>query len=132
MKKKTKFSLGLLKFVGLGNTFKSFNYTVLAGFTIISIFFLMPKLLIFKNDLFTKSLEIKNESKNNLEKVLSGKKIQKEQEDELDSFQVFEDLFQYEEIPSSTVRLSASTIMQLFKDTNYNLKSVRKKKLLTL
>ncbi len=129
MKKKTKFSLGLLKFVGLGNTFKSFNYTVLAGFTIISIFFLMPKLLIFKNDLFTKSLEIKNESKNNLEKVLSGKKIQKEQEDELDSFQVFEDLFQYEEIPSSTVRLSASTIMQLFKDTNYNLKSVRKKKI---
>ena len=32
-------------------------------------------------------------------------------------------------LPTSTVRLSASTIKQLFKDTKYNLKDVRKNKL---
>ena len=42
---------------------------------------------------------------------------------------IFEDIFQYEDIPTSTVRLNASTIKQLFKDTKYNLKDVRKSKL---
>ena len=64
-----------------------------------------------------------------MEKVLSGKKIKNEQDDEMDNLQVFEDIFRYEEIPTSSVRLSASTIKQLFKDTKYNLKEVRKNKL---
>ena len=92
-------------------------------------FFVTPKLVILKNNLFVKSIEIQNESKSNLEKVLSGKKIKEEQADELDNLQIFEDIFQYEDIPTSTVRLNASTIKQLFKDTKYNLKDVRKSKL---
>ena len=92
-------------------------------------FFATPKFIILKNNLFVKSIEIKNESKSNLEKVLSGKKIIEEQADELDNLQIFEDIFQYEDIPTSTVRLNASTIKQLFKDTKYNLKDVRKSKL---
>ena len=82
-----------------------------------------------KNNLIYKSIEVKNESKNNLEKVLNGEKIDEEQDDELDTFQVFEDIFQYEDITTSTVRLSASTIIQLFKDTKYSLKDVRKNKI---
>ena len=111
------------------NTFKSFAYTAFFGFTMIIIFFLTPKIVILKNELLVKSIEIKNDSKTNLEKVLSGKKIKNEQDDEMDNLQVFEDIFRYEEIPTSSVRLSASTIKQLFKDTKYNLKEVRKNKL---
>ncbi len=128
-KKKTKFYLGIVRFKKIDKTIKSFIYTTITGIFIITFFFITPQLLIFKNNFFIKSLEIKNESKNKLEKVLTSKEIKKEQEDDLDNLQVFEDIFQYEEIPTSTVRLSASTILQLFKDTNYSLKNVRKDKI---
>jgi Bax protein len=42
---------------------------------------------------------------------------------------LFEDVLQFEDLPNDVVRLSANTIQQLFKDTNYNLKDVRIKKL---
>ena len=119
----------LLKFKGINNSLKSFYYTGLTSLIIILFFFVAPKLIILKNNLFVKSIEIENESKNNLEKVLSGKKIEGEQEDQLNNLQVFEDIFRYEDNPTSSVRLSASTIKQLFKDTNYSLKKVRKNKL---
>ena len=117
------------KLKGLNNSAKSFYYTFIAGLLIILFFSATPILVNLKNNIFVKSIEIENESKNNLEKVLSGKEIDGEQEDELNNVQVFEDIFQYEDIPTSTVRLSASTIKQLFKDTNYNLKNVRKSKI---
>ena len=117
------------KFKGLNSSLKSFYYTGLTSLIVVLFFFVTPKFIILKNNLFVKSIEIKNESKSNLEKVLSGKKIKEEQADELDNLQIFEDIFQYEDIPTSTVRLNASTIKQLFKDTKYNLKDVRKSKL---
>ena len=111
------------------NSFRSFNYTFIASLILIVIFFLSPQIINVRNNLAIKSLEVKNDSKVNLEKVLSGKAIEGEQDEELDNLQIFEDIFQYEDITTSTVRLSASTIKQLFKDTNYNLKDVRKNKL---
>ena len=111
------------------NSFRSFNYTFITSLILIVIFFLSPQIINVRNNLAIKSLEVKNDSKVNLEKVLSGKAIEDEQDEELDNFQIFEDIFQYEDITTSTVRLSASTIKQLFKDTNYNLKDVRKNKL---
>ena len=47
---------------------------------------------------------------------------------DLDLSNILEDVFKFEEIPQDTVRLSASTIEQLFKDTNYSLSEVRKSK----
>ena len=111
------------------NSFRSFNYTFIISLILIVIFFLSPQIINVRNNLAIKSLEVKNDSKVNLEKVLSGKAIEGEQDEELDNLQIFEDIFQYEDITTSTVRLSASTIKQLFKDTNYNLKDVRKNKL---
>ena len=111
------------------NSFRSFNYTFITSLILIVIFFLSPQIINVRNNLAIKSLEVKNDSKVNLEKVLSGKAIENEQDEELDNLQIFEDIFQYEDITTSTVRLSASTIKQLFKDTNYNLKDVRKNKL---
>jgi len=138
MKKKIKFPVlkipqlklpRLFKFKGMGNSLKSFYYTGISSIIVIMLFFISPKLFILKNSLFVKSVEIENESKNNLEKVLSGKNISEEQDDKLDNIGVFEDIFEYEEIETSTVRLNASTIKQLFKDTNYSLKNVRKNKI---
>ena len=83
----------------------------------------------FKDQLKIKTTEIKNNSKINLEKVLEGKLIETEQNDELDNLQIFQDIFEYEDIATTSVRLSAATIEQLFKDTNYTLKDVRKNKL---
>ena len=111
------------------NSFKSLSYTVLSSLILIIIFFSSPLIINFKNNLIIKSVEVKNNSKSNLEKVLNGKTIESEQNDELVNIQIFDDIFQYEDITTSTVRLSASTIKQLFKDTKYNLKDVRKNKL---
>ena len=47
----------------------------------------------------------------------------------MDLENLFEDIFSIEEVPTDTVRLSAKTINQLFKDTKYNLESVRKSKI---
>ena len=111
------------------NSFKSLSYTLLSSLILIIIFFSSPLIVNFKNNLIIKSTEVKNNSKSNLEKVLTGKTIETEQSDELDILQIFEDIFEYEDTSISTVRLSASTIEQLFQDTNYNLKDVRKNKL---
>ncbi len=118
-----------IKFKGFNNSLKSIYYTFSFSLFLILIFFISPKLIVLKDNLSIKSVEVKNNSKNNLEKVLSGKKIIEEQNEELDNLEVFEDIFQYEEIPTSTVRLSASTIKQLFKDTKYTLKNVRETKI---
>tara|TARA_B100000470_G_scaffold39808_1_gene28755 strand:+ start:79 stop:1149 length:1071 start_codon:yes stop_codon:yes gene_type:complete len=124
MKKKKNF----LILQGQNNNFKSFLYTGIAGLFITIIFFISPNLINFKNQLKIKTTEVKNNSKINLDKVLEGKSITTEQNDELDNLQIFQDIFEYEDIATTTVRLSAATIEQLFKDTNYTLKDVRKNK----
>ena len=124
MKKKKNF----LILQGQNNSFKSFLYTSIAGLFITIIFFISPNLINFKNQLKIKTTEVKNNSKINLEKVLESKSITTEQNDELDNLQIFQDIFEYEDIETTTVRLSAATIEQLFKDTNYTLKDVRKNK----
>ena len=61
---------------------------------------------------------------------MEGKSISKENIDEgLDIKNLFQDIFSLDEVPTDTVRLSAETINQLFKDTNYSLDVVRKTKI---
>ena len=78
--------------------------------------------------MFSLSEEVKNNSKIKLEKVLNGESIEEEQLEEINNAQVYEDILEYKKVPTDTVRLNASTIEQLFKDTNYNLDKVRKSK----
>ena len=93
--------------------------------------FVLPVILEFKNNTILASKEIENNSKSNFEKVLDGEALQKSSEiDEgLNLKNLFDDVFEFDDLPSDTVRLSASTIEQLFKETDYNLKDVRKTKL---
>ena len=114
----------------LKDNFKGFYYTLLSSFVIIGFFSLMPFVFEFKKNNFDISKEITNKSKTNFNKVLDGGVLNNSKLDEgLDLKNLFDDVFRFDDLPSDTVRLNASTIEQLFKDTNYNLKDVRKNKL---
>ena len=71
-----------------------------------------------------------NNSGKDFAKILEGKEIQEKTkiDEGLDLTNILEDVFKFEELPEDTVRLSASTIEQLFKDINYSLDVVRKTK----
>tara|TARA_B100000767_G_scaffold211135_1_gene198240 strand:+ start:1227 stop:2351 length:1125 start_codon:yes stop_codon:yes gene_type:complete len=109
------------------NSFSALSRTFLSSLIIISIFFITPLVIDLskKNTIFSKDFE--NNSKNNMKKLLDngGSKL----DDGLDENFLFEDILVFDEQPTDTVRLSASTIEELFKSTNYNLQDVRKNKL---
>ncbi len=105
--------------------FKNFYYTSLFGLVLTSFFFILPIVDNFKKN----SQEVNNNSKSNLEKLLSGQSIEVKEEAELDPSKIFQDIFEFDDIPSDTVRLSASVIEQLFKDTKYDIDDVRKNKI---
>ena len=119
------------KIIFLNKDLRSLYLTILCSIGIIMFSFALPAILEFKNNTILASKEIENNSKSNFEKVLDGEALQKSSEvDEgLNLKNLFDDVFKFDDLPSDTVRLSASTIEQLFKETNYNLKDVRKTKL---
>ena len=110
---------------------KSFYLTTLCSFAIIIFSFSLPVIIEFKKNTFTTSKEIENNSKSNFERVLDGETLTKSSKLDhgLNLKNLFDDVFKFDDLPSDTVRLSASTILQLFEETNYNLKDVRKTKL---
>jgi Bax protein len=91
----------------------------------------MPIIVEFINEKKILSQDFENNSKNSFKKILNNKNLNKlpKIDEEIIEKYVFDDVFKFDELPTDTVRLSASTIKQLFKDTNYNLDDVRKKKL---
>jgi len=102
--------------------------TFLSSFLIISFFCVVPMVINFAEKNF-KTKEFTNNSKKVLAYTLNGKDINKDQNEIINEDDVLFDIFSLNELESDTVRLSASTIKQLFEDTGYNLKDVRKKKL---
>ena len=115
----------------LSNDVKSLYFTFVTSLVVISFFFFLPSLVDFQKNTILSSIEIENKSKSNLEKVLKGKPLNNNPkvDEGLSIKNLFEDVFKFDELPTDTVRLNASTIEQLFKDTNYNLDDVRKTKL---
>ena len=109
------------------NNLGSLTRTFLTSLIIISIFSIIPLVTDFTKRSIIFSKDIKNESKNN-QKKLSETKDSKLDNETNHNF-LFEDILQFDELPTDTVRLSASTIAELFKSTNYNLNDVRKNKL---
>ena len=103
---------------------------VLGSLVIISFFSILPTINDFKNERAVLSQEFKNNSKSNFKKTIEETNSIEVSllDEELNTKNLFEDVFQFDNLPVDTVRLSASTIDQLFKDTNYNLKDVRKQK----
>ena len=109
---------------------KSFYLTTICSFGLILISALIPLSVNIKDDIKVSKSTIDNNSSVNFQKFLDGKSIYIKNVDEgLDLENLFEDVFSIEEVPTDTVRLSAETINQLFKDTKYSLENVRKKKI---
>ena len=117
----------------LNSKFKSIYYTVFSSFVIILFSTLLPFVVEVREKSMLLSKEINNNSKVNFKKVLNGDSIKNKSktiEEALDTKIFLEDLeFEFEDQPIDTVRLNAMTLEQLFQDTNYNLKDVRKTKL---
>ena len=113
------------------NELKSLYYTIASSLVLILIFFLLPLSINIKKELQVVKQSIENNSKIDFQKVLEGKPINEDKDVDqiLDTKNLFEDIFSFDEIPTDTVRLSASTVKELFKDTEYDLNEIRKSKL---
>jgi len=109
------------------NNISNISRTLLSSLVIILIFFCMPLVINFTKERMIFSNDYENKSKKELKNLLE-KKGQKS-DVEVDRKFLFEDVLTFNDQPTDTVRLSAATIEELFKSTNYNLEDVRKNKL---
>jgi len=118
--KKIKNDLGL-------NNLGSISRTFLSSLVLILAFIAIPIVIEFseKKNLLAQSFE--NDSKTKLKELM--KKPESNLDDGLEKKFLFDDIFALDDAPVDTVRLSAATIQELFKSTNYNLDDVRKNKL---
>jgi len=101
--------------------------TFLSSLIIISIFFIAPLAINLTKEKMIFSKDYENNSKNNLKKLLENEKTKLDEK--LNKSFLYEDVLTFDEQPSDAILLSAATIEELFKSTNYNLKDVRKNKL---
>ena len=113
---------------------KSLYLTSLFSLILISFFFILPKGYQFSSKIFLTPEEIQNKSKLNFESTIAKKNKEKikpknKVDEGINLKNLFDDIFELEKLPSSSVRLSASTLEQLFKDEKYNLSDVRKNKI---
>ena len=100
----------------------------LCSFIIISFFYITPIFINFaEKNLNTK--EFANNSKQVMVYTLNNKNGNNNKNEIINEEDILFDIFSLNNLESDTVRLSASTIKQLFEDTNYNLEDVRTKKL---
>ena len=113
--------------------FKSFNYTILASVILIFSFGIMPSVIKLSSKLLSSPLTVENNSKLNFEKVLDGKNLElnnkKEESDKLKVTDLFLDIFEFEGVPDNTVRFSASTLEEIYKDNGFNLNEIRNNKI---
>ena len=110
------------------NTVNSISRIFLSSFALISFFYIMPLFISFTENNFN-TKEFKNNSKKILAYTLDKQNENKENTKSQREDDLLIDIFSLNDLESDTVRLSASTIKQLFEDTDYNLQDVRKKKL---
>ena len=115
-------NLNFFKEKSLNNLLRIF----LSSFLVVSTFSIIPIFLNFaeknlKNEEFTKN------SKQILAYTLNNESG--DQDEIVNENDILFDIFSLNNLETDTVRLNASTIKQLFEDTGYNLKDVRKKKL---
>ena len=113
--------------------FKSFNYTILTSLILIFSFGILPSVMSFSAKLFSSPLIVENNSKLNFEKTLDGKKIELNNEnnesDKLRITDLFLDIFEFENIPDNTVRFSATTLEEIYKENGFNLNEIRNNKI---
>ena len=107
---------------------RPFYKIFLSSLFIISFFYFMPIAINYSKN---KTFVFENNSKQILAYTLNndGNNLENNNESYLDENDLLKDIFSLNDLETDTVRLNASTIKQLFEDTNYSLKDVREKKL---
>ena len=110
-----------------GSNLGSISRTILSSLVIISFFSIMPLIVNFTKERVNFSKGLENNSKNKLNILLEKRDLKID--GALDQKYLFEDILTFDDQPVDTVRLSAATIQELFISTNYDLKDVRKNKL---
>ena len=112
------------------NNLGSIARILLSSFVIIFIFYSLPLIINFTNNKILNTKEFKNNSKTilayTLDKKINGNLDDNEQYDERD---LLVDIYSLNEKETDSVRLDASTIIQLYEDTDYKLDDIRKNKL---
>ena len=98
----------------------------LSSLIVVFFFSSAPQLINFFN---SEGREFKNNSKAILAYTLNDKKAKIVKNDKLDENDLLVDIFSLNDLETDTVRLNATTIKQLFEDTDYTLKDVRETKL---
>ncbi len=104
---------------GLDNLLRTF----LSRLLILSIIFIAPHAINLTKEKMIFSKDYENNSKNNLKKLLENKTTKLDEK--LNKKFLYEDILTFDEQPSDVILLSAATIEELFKSTNYNLKDVK-------
>tara|TARA_B100000965_G_scaffold388920_1_gene394003 strand:+ start:1155 stop:2204 length:1050 start_codon:yes stop_codon:yes gene_type:complete len=116
-------NIKFLKQKGISSIFK----VLLSSIFLVTFFYSVPSFINYSK---YKSSEYKNNSKAVLAYTLNNKSnTNSGNSDFLDENDLLRDIFSLNDLETDTVRLNASTIKQLFEDTNYTLDDVRKKKL---
>ena len=112
------------------NNLGSLARTLLGSFVVVFVFYSLPLLINFANNNILTTNEFRNNSKSvlayTLDKKINGSLDGDENFDERD---LLTDIYSLNEKETDTVRLDASTIKQLYEDTNYKLDDIRKTKL---
>ena len=101
----------------------------LSSFLIVGFFYILPILIDFTEKNILKTKDFTNNSKKVLVYTLNEKNNFNKENDLVNEKDLLIDIFSLNDLETDTVRLSASTIKQLFEDTGYSLEDVRKKKL---
>ena len=115
--------------------YKKFYIFSFVSLILIFSFFSLPSIEKYLGDNFAKKKTVINISKKKFDLALNNQKDEIEIIDEsnyLDNVYDDIDVFSSNEQNINTSRLSASTIEQLFKDTDYSLKKVKKTKLVNI
>jgi Bax protein len=109
-------------------SFNAISRIFLSSFVIVSLFYITPIFINFADKNFNNK-EFTNNSKKILAYTLNSKNQKTKDNENLTEEDLLFDIFSLNDLETDSVRLSAATIKQLFEDTNYSLKDVRKNKL---
>ena len=102
---------------------------VLSSFVLICFFYFAPLVISYGDYSLFKKVEVTNNSKAILAYTLKKKENGSGENKILNEKDLLFDIFSLNDLETDTVRLNASTIKQLFDDTNYKLQDVRETKL---
>ncbi len=111
------------------NNLGSIARTVLSSFIIFFIFYTLPIIINFTNNKILKTQEFRNNSKTILVYTLDKKNGNLDDSEQYDERDLLIDIYSLNDKETDSVRLDASTIKQLYEDTDYKLEDIRKNKL---